>query len=105
MTYHRALAAVFVGAFAIGPFAVLSVPTAAADCVNAGGSTVCAQGTVTGGGPTPPTAGPYVPYPCDYDYLCDAGLSIELGPPDRPDHPWRPGGGGGGHRPGGGGRN
>lgn len=78
-----------------------SAPVASADCVNAGNSTVCAQGTVSGGGPTPPTAGPYMPYPCDYDYLCNAGLSIELGPIDRPDHPNRPirpnrpGGGGG----------
>lgn len=77
---------------------ITPAPTASADCVNAGNATVCAQGTVSGGGPTPPSAGPYVPYPCDYDYLCDAGLSIELGPPDW-DRPWRPGGGGGGIGP------
>lgn len=89
---------VIVGCFAASvPLAV--APQAAADCVPAGNTTICAQGTVSGGGPTPPSAGPYVPYPCDYDYLCDAGLSIELGPPDRPDHPWRPGGGGGGRGP------
>jgi hypothetical protein len=74
---------------------LINAPVASADCVNAGNATVCAQGSVSGGGPTPPNAGPYVPYPCDYDYLCDAGLSIELGPPDW-DRPWHPGGGGGG---------
>jgi hypothetical protein len=71
---------------------LVNTPIASADCVNAGNATVCAQGTVSGGGPTPPSAGPYTPYPCDLDYLCDAGLSIELGPPDW-DGGWRPGGG------------
>jgi hypothetical protein len=37
-------------------------------------------------------AGSVVPYPCEYDYLCDAGLSIDLSPDW--DRPWRPGGGG-----------
>jgi hypothetical protein len=81
------------------PVGIVSAPTAIADCVNAGGATVCAQGTVTGGGPQAPTAGPYYPYPCEYDWLCnDGGLSIAIDPPDRP---WRPdgGGGGGGIRP------
>ena len=32
-----------------------------ADCVNAGAATVCAQGEVTGGGPTAPKAGPVYP--------------------------------------------
>lgn len=95
-TAHRL---VIVGCFAAS-VPIVAAPQAAADCVPAGNTMICAQGSVQGGGPTPPTAGPYVPYPCDYDYLCGAGLSIELGPPDRPDQPWRPGGGGGGLRPG-----
>ncbi|MCC9179699.1 hypothetical protein LOC73_02530 [Mycolicibacterium mageritense] len=62
------------------PFAVSTAPPAAAECVNAGGSTVCAQGTVRGGGPEPPTAGPYVPYPCEYDWYCQGGgLDIIIG--------------------------
>jgi hypothetical protein len=100
MRTDRAVLVVGVAAIATIPFQLSVAPPALADCVNAGNATVCAQGTVTGGGPTPPSAGPYTPYPCELDYLCDAGLSIELGPIDPP---WRPGGGGG--RPGGGGRN
>lgn len=62
------------------PFAVTVAPPAAADCVDAGGSTVCAQGTVRGGGPEPPTAGPYYPYPCELDWYCDTGgLNIIIG--------------------------
>jgi hypothetical protein len=81
------LAAVF------APIGVIEASPARADCVNAGAATVCAQGTVTGGGPDAPTAGPYMPYPCEYDWLCDdGGLSIVINPPDRP---VRPGGGGG----------
>lgn len=76
------------------PVGIVSAPTASADCVNAGSATVCAQGTVTGGGPEAPTAVPYYPYPCEDDWLCDdGGLSIVIDPPDRP---WRTGGGGGG---------
>jgi hypothetical protein len=81
-------------ALAVG---LLSAPSAAADCTMANGVSVCAQGTVRGpdGGTGPgPTTGPYVPYPCDYDYLCDAGLSIDLSPWDRPNRPDNGGGGG-----------
>lgn len=80
------------------PLNFSSAPAASADCTNANGTTVCAQGSVRG----PDTGsgagyqGPYVPYPCEYDWMCDDGLSIALDPPDRP---WRPGGGGGGIGP------
>lgn len=53
------------------PANLLAAPHAAADCVDAGGATVCAQGTVRGGGPDPTVAGPVVPYPCEYDWYCD----------------------------------
>ncbi len=96
-------------AVASAPLALPAAPTAEADCVDAGSATVCAQGTVTGGGPEAPTAGPYYPYPCQYDWYCDndGGLSIILdpGPPGggidigRPGRPGRPGGGGGGIGP------
>lgn len=80
------------------PIAIAAAPPAAADCVDAGGSTVCAQGNVRGGGPTPPKAGPYYPYYCANDWYCgDWGLEINLDP-GRPDNGG--GGGGGGWRPG-----
>ncbi|MGB3356912.1 MAG: hypothetical protein WBB00_29625 [Mycobacterium sp.] len=93
-------------------------PTAAADCTSSGGTTICAQGTVSGGGGSGPTgSGPTVPYPCDYDWYCDdtygvywnadldwdpgPGIGLPGTPGNRPDI-----GGGGGNRPsvGGGGR-
>ncbi|MGD9622767.1 MAG: hypothetical protein AB7G47_21725 [Mycolicibacterium sp.] len=95
-------------------FAGLSVaPPASADCTSAGGTTICAQGesrgTNTGQGPSG-SDGPYVPYPCDYDWYCndyygwewDVNLGADwdpgpgIGAPGRPGN--RPGGGGGGGR-------
>ena len=78
---------------------VAAAPPAFADCTNAGYATVCAQGEVRGGGPTPPS-GPAYPGYCADPWYCsdDWGLDINLGPIRPPD-----GGGGGGWRPGGGG--
>lgn len=77
------------------PLAIAAAPPAVADCVDAGGSTVCAQGSVRGGGPEAPKAGPYYPYPCANDWYCgDWGLEINLDP-----RPPDGGGGGGGWRP------
>ncbi|CDO11427.1 hypothetical protein C1S82_22270 [Mycolicibacterium cosmeticum] len=91
----------YAAAALIVPFGLALPPTASADCTNANGTTVCAQGSVRGpdGGTGAGYTGPYVPYPCEYDWLCDDGLSIAIDPPDRPDRPWRPGGGGGGIGP------
>jgi hypothetical protein len=86
-------------AVAAVPVNVLLAPSATAGCVDAGGATVCAQGTVRGGGPDAPTAGPFVPYPCEYDWYCDDGdldLIINPGPPGGGidiGRPGRPGGG------------
>jgi hypothetical protein len=66
---------------------------ASADCTNAGNATVCAQGTVRGGGPTPPSAGPYYPSYCADPWYCDDGWGVDIDL--SPDRPWRPGGGGG----------
>ncbi len=66
------------------PIAVASAPPAAADCVDAGGSTVCAQGNVRGGGPTPPKAGPYYPYYCANDWYCAGGAWKSTSTPARP---------------------
>jgi hypothetical protein len=77
------------------PIGIVAAPTASADCTNAGGATVCAQGTVRGGGPDAPTAGPYYPSYCADPWYCDDGWDVDviLG------RPGRPGGGGGGIGP------
>jgi len=74
---------------------IVTAPVAASECVSSGAATVCAQGEVRGGGgPAPTVATPWVPYPCEDDWLCDGGgLSIVLNPR----------GGGGGITVGGGG--
>lgn len=81
---------------ALATASLVAPAPARAECVNSGGATVCAQGQVRGSGqPPPPTAGPYVPYPCDYDPFCyDGGLSIIIdpggggnNPPNRPIRP------------------
>lgn len=88
---------------------VIAAPPAAADCVNANGTTLCAQGDVRGGGSTTSST-PYVPYPCENDWSCDNwGMDLILGssndsprpptvnpsPPPDFGRPGRPGGGGG----------
>jgi len=62
--------------------AIVTAPPAVADCTTSGGVTVCAQGTVSGPSGAPaPSAGPYYPYPCEYDWLCDdGGVSIVIDP-------------------------
>jgi hypothetical protein len=84
------------------PIALAGAPPASADCTNAGYATVCAQGEVRGGGPTPPS-GPAYPGYCADPWYCsdDWGVDINLGPirpggPGGPGGPGRPGGGGGG---------
>jgi len=92
------------------------IPVAAADCTSAGGTTICSQGDVrgsnTGAGPSG-SSGPYVPYPCDYDWTycndawgweLDINLDPDFGPPGGPagpdiglpGGPGRPNAGGGG---------
>ncbi|MFD6196651.1 hypothetical protein ACFWE3_08080 [Mycobacteriaceae bacterium NPDC060252] len=89
---------------------LIAAPPAAADCVNANGTTLCAQGDVRGGGSTTSST-PYVPYPCENDWSCDNwGMDLILGsssdspprpptvnpsPPPDFGRPGRPGGGGG----------
>ena len=62
---------------------------ASADCSGAGYATVCAQGEVRGGGPTPPSAGPYYPGYCADPWYCDDGWDLDV---DLPIRPGRPGG-------------
>jgi hypothetical protein len=84
-------------AAAMTPIGVAVAPVASADCTNAGYATVCAQGTVRGGGPAPPQAGPVYPGYCADPWYCsdDWGIDIDLDP----GRPGRPGGGGGGIGP------
>ena len=61
-----------------------AAPPSAADCVSSNGTTLCSQGSTrgedSGQGPGSMT-GPYVPYPCAYDWNCGGGgLSIVLSP-------------------------
>lgn len=122
MRWTYMIAAPVLAISGLGIIPNIAPPPAAADCTSAGGTTICAQGESrganTGEGPSG-SAGPWVPYPCEYDwYYCDDvygwGINIDLDPgrPDfNPGGPGigdggggnRPGGGGGGGRPGGGG--
>jgi hypothetical protein len=92
-------------AMAVTPIAVTVASPASADCSNSGAATVCAQGTVRGGGPDAPIAGPAYPGYCADPWYCDDGwgIDINLNPPRPPGgggiFPGRPGGGGGGIGP------
>jgi hypothetical protein len=75
---------------AAAPLVIVVAPPASADCVEAGGVTVCGQGAVRG---TEPAAGPVVPFDCPYDWYCDNfGLESDLEgpPPARPPEEFRP---------------
>jgi hypothetical protein len=93
-------------AAALTPLGMTITPTAAADCTSAGAATVCAQGTVRGGGPSAPVAGPVYPSYCADPWYCDDGWDMDViinpGPPGGGidiGRPGRPGGGGGGVGP------
>ena len=60
------------------PVSVISASPAAADCIGAGYATVCAQGEVRGGGPTPPSGGPYYPSYCADPWYCDNGWDVDV---------------------------
>ena len=58
---------------------IAAAPPAAADCVEGGGVTLCSQGDARVSNRTSlPAAEPYVPYPCELDWLCDQGNSMAL---------------------------
>ncbi|ULE33114.1 hypothetical protein [Mycobacterium sp. IDR2000157661] len=82
-------------ALAAIPATLLTAPPVSAECTNAGAATVCAQGSVRGGGPDAPTAGPVYPGYCADPWYCsdDWGLDIVLdpGPPRPPIDIGRPG--------------
>ena len=58
---------------------IAAAPPAAADCIDGGGVIVCSQGDARVSNRTSlPAAEPYVPYPCELDWLCDQGNSMAL---------------------------
>ena len=61
---------------------LVAAPPAAADCVASRGPnpvTLCSQGDARVSNRTSlPAAEPYVPYPCELDWLCDQGNSMAL---------------------------
>ncbi len=81
------------------PTSLLQATPAVADCAGNGAATVCAQGDVRGGGPTPTVAGPAYPGYCADPWYCDDawGIDIDLNPrppvrpPSPPIRPGRPG--------------
>ncbi len=82
------------------PVGVIAASPASAECTSAGASTVCAQGTVRGGGPTAPSAGPAYPSYCADPWYCDDGWDLDVIVPLPPPgggidigRPGRPGGG------------
>jgi hypothetical protein len=77
------------------PVGIVTAVPASADCTNAGAATVCAQGTVRGGGPDAPSAGPSYPSYCADPWYCDEGWDVDVILPIRPGRPGGPGGGGG----------
>lgn len=87
------------------PFGVTFAPPASAECTSAGYATICADGQVRGGGPTPPSAAPVYPSYCADPWYCDDNFGVDvswpirpgggIGGPGGPGGPGRPGGGGG----------
>ncbi|WP_367646131.1 hypothetical protein [Mycolicibacterium sp. P1-5] len=78
------------------PASLLQATPATADCDSAGYATICAQGEVRGGGPTPPNSGPVYPGYCADPWYCDDGWGVDIDlnprPPARPpNRPGRPG--------------
>src|SRR6266480_4540660 len=60
------------------PAGIVTATPASADCTSAGAATVCAQGTVRGGGPSAPQAGPAYPSYCADPWYCDDGWDLDV---------------------------
>ena len=80
---HTYLTVMLAAASAALASTLAAAPPAAADCVSARGPdpvTICSQGETRKSNTSPvPRATPYVPLPCDLDWMCDLGLGIALG--------------------------
>ena len=73
------------------PVGIVTAPTAAADCTNAGAChRVCAGHSPGRWSYDAPTAGPYYPGYCADPWYCDDGWDLDV---DSPIRPGRPGGG------------
>ena len=74
---HTYLTAMLAAASAALASTLAAAPPAAADCVEGGGVTICSQGEARVSNRTPlPDVTPYVPLPCDLDWMCDMGHSM-----------------------------
>ena len=74
---------VTMAAMAVVGAGLVAAPTATAECISSAGTTLCSQGSArgadTGAGPGS-MSGPFVPYPCAYDWYCDdRGLGFNVG--------------------------
>ena len=77
---HTSLTAMLAVASAVLASTLAAAPPAAAECVDGGGVILCSQGETRVSNRTPLVAAtPYIPLPCDVDWLCDQGRSIALG--------------------------
>ena len=76
---HTCLAAMLAAASVLASTFV-AAPPAAAECVSSKGDnpvTLCSQGDTRVSNRTPlPAVTPYVPLPCDFDWMCDQGNSL-----------------------------
>ena len=78
---HTYLTAILAAASAALATTLAAAPPAAADCVTAAGPTpltLCSQGETRISSGVRVATTPYVPLPCDLDWLCDMGESIAL---------------------------
>ncbi len=74
---HPYLTAMLAAASAALASTLVAAPPAAADCVEGGGITICSQGDARVSNRTAlPATTPYVPLPCDLDWMCDQGASM-----------------------------
>ena len=74
---HIYLTAMLAAASAALASTLVAAPPAAADCVEGGGITICSQGETRVSNRTPlPYVTPYIPLPCDLDWMCDQGYSM-----------------------------
>ena len=78
MRIRRAyLTAMLAAASAVLASSLVGAPPAAADCIDGGGVTICSQGDTRMSNRNPlPKVTPYVPLPCDLDWMCDQGASM-----------------------------
>ncbi len=77
---HTYLTVMLAAASAAVASSLAAAPPAAADCISSRGPdplTICSQGETRKSNTSPvPRATPYIPLPCDLDWMCDQGASM-----------------------------